>query len=259
MRCVDRAARRASPRGSAGRRARRRAGARRRSAWTAERCARACLRRRARLAGRRPPLRRRRGAPRGSRGAWSNRRSSRRVPEIVVRDGRRAALVLGPAWYDHPGRRLTLVGVTGHQRQDHHDRPAPPSVQRRRRARAASVRSARSMAGASRSSSTAGTLTTPGPIDLQATLAELVARGVHRMSPWRRRPTAWTRAARRPARFAARRVHQSHPRSSRLPRDMEAYLAAKLKLSTLLRLERRRGGQSRRRRPGAPCRRGRRG
>src|SRR5512143_1763480 len=35
------------------------------------------------------------------------------VPEIVVRDGRRAALTLGAAWYGHPARRLTLVGVTG--------------------------------------------------------------------------------------------------------------------------------------------------
>src|SRR5689334_4580713 len=35
------------------------------------------------------------------------------VPEVVVRDGRRAALVLGQAWYGHPGRRLTLLGVTG--------------------------------------------------------------------------------------------------------------------------------------------------
>src|ERR1700737_79219 len=36
-----------------------------------------------------------------------------RVPEIVVRDSRRSALVLGGAWYGHPGRSLTLVGVTG--------------------------------------------------------------------------------------------------------------------------------------------------
>src|SRR4051812_26933667 len=35
------------------------------------------------------------------------------VPEIVVRDTRRAALALGQAWYDHPGRGLTLLGVTG--------------------------------------------------------------------------------------------------------------------------------------------------
>src|SRR6185312_8265439 len=35
------------------------------------------------------------------------------VPEIVVRDGRRAALAVGQAWFGHPGRRLTLIGVTG--------------------------------------------------------------------------------------------------------------------------------------------------
>ena len=35
------------------------------------------------------------------------------VPDVVVRDGRRAALVLGAAWHGHPGRRLMLLGVTG--------------------------------------------------------------------------------------------------------------------------------------------------
>src|SRR5215210_68162 len=35
------------------------------------------------------------------------------IPEIIVRDGRRAALALGQAWFGHPGRRLTLIGVTG--------------------------------------------------------------------------------------------------------------------------------------------------
>ena len=99
------------------------------------------------------------------------------VPEIVVRDSRCAALVLGAAWYGHPGRCLTLIGVTGTNgkttttglirhllNQDHaagsigtlgafdgEDQPVP---------------------------STAGSLTTPGPIDLQATLAALQSRGV---------------------------------------------------------------------------------
>ena len=35
------------------------------------------------------------------------------VPEIVVRDSHQAALVLGSAWYGHPARALTLIGVTG--------------------------------------------------------------------------------------------------------------------------------------------------
>src|SRR5262245_31355289 len=33
--------------------------------------------------------------------------------EVVVRDGRRSALALGAAWYGHPARSLSLVGVTG--------------------------------------------------------------------------------------------------------------------------------------------------
>ena len=35
------------------------------------------------------------------------------VPEIVVRDSHRAALILGSAWYGHPARAVTLIGVTG--------------------------------------------------------------------------------------------------------------------------------------------------
>src|SRR5918992_808209 len=35
------------------------------------------------------------------------------VAEIVVRDSHRAALVLGSAWFGHPARSLSLVGVTG--------------------------------------------------------------------------------------------------------------------------------------------------
>src|SRR5215212_5387360 len=98
------------------------------------------------------------------------------VPEIVVRDGRRAALALGQAWYDHPGRRLTLIGVTGTNGKTtttgliRHLFNASES--------AASVGTLGAFDGRGESvQSTAGTLTTPGPIDLQATLAELVARG----------------------------------------------------------------------------------
>ena len=57
------------------------------------------------------------------------------VPEIVVRDGRRAALALGQAWYGHPGRRLTLIGVTGTNGKTTTAGTHPPPVQRRRRRR----------------------------------------------------------------------------------------------------------------------------
>ncbi|MEO6055496.1 MAG: Mur ligase family protein, partial [Gemmatimonadales bacterium] len=93
------------------------------------------------------------------------------VPEIVVRDGRRAALVLGQAWFAHPGRRLTLLGVTGTNGKTttadlirhlfNADRDA------------ASIGTLGAFDGQGDPvDSTAGSLTTPGPIDLQATLAE---------------------------------------------------------------------------------------
>ncbi len=103
------------------------------------------------------------------------------VPEIVVRDGRRAALVLGAAWFGHPARRLSLVGVTGTN-----GKTTTTGI----------IRHLLNAGGSSGSigtlgafdgrgepvASTAGTLTTPGPIDLQATLAVLVERGVDRVT-----------------------------------------------------------------------------
>ena len=103
------------------------------------------------------------------------------VPEIVVRDGRRAAGVLGAAWYGHPARKLALVGVTGTNGKT---------------TTTGLIRHLLNATGASGSIgtlgafdgkgdavlSTAGTLTTPGPIDLQATLAALVERGVERVT-----------------------------------------------------------------------------
>jgi UDP-N-acetylmuramoyl-L-alanyl-D-glutamate--2,6-diaminopimelate ligase len=103
------------------------------------------------------------------------------VPEVVVRDGRRAALVLGAAWFAHPARRLTLIGVTGTNGKT---------------TTTGLIRHLLNATGASGSigtlgafdgrgepvTSTAGTLTTPGPIDLQATLAAMVERGVDRVT-----------------------------------------------------------------------------
>lgn len=99
------------------------------------------------------------------------------VPEIVVRDGRRAALVLGAAWFDHPARRLTLAGVTGTN-----GKTTTTGLIRHllnARGTSGSIGTLGAFDGRDQPvSSTAGTLTTPGPIDLQATLGTLVARGV---------------------------------------------------------------------------------
>jgi UDP-N-acetylmuramoyl-L-alanyl-D-glutamate--2,6-diaminopimelate ligase len=98
------------------------------------------------------------------------------VPEIVVRDSHRAALILGSAWYGHPARAMTLIGVTGtngkttttglirHLFNEHET--------------AGSIGTLGAFDGRGQAvSSTAGSLTTPGPVDLQATLAVMRERG----------------------------------------------------------------------------------
>ena len=157
------------------------------------------------------------------------------VPEIVVRDGRRAALALGQAWFGHPGRQLTLMGVTGTN-----GKTTTTGLVRHlfnAAGGAGSIGTLGAFDGQGESvASTAGSLTTPGPIDLQATLADLLARGTthvameassHSLDQGRLDGLGFAAAV-----------------YTNLTRDhldyhgtMEAYLAAKLVLSTLLRLD----------------------
>jgi UDP-N-acetylmuramoyl-L-alanyl-D-glutamate--2,6-diaminopimelate ligase len=156
------------------------------------------------------------------------------VPEILVRDGRRAALVLGQAWYHHPGRRLTLIGVTGTN-----GKTTTTGLIRHlfnAEAGAGSIGTLGAFDGRGEAvASTAGSLTTPGPIDLQGTLAELVARGCTHVAM---EASSHSLDQRRldGLDFAAGVF-------TNLTRDhldyhgtMEAYLASKLKLSALLQL-----------------------
>ncbi len=154
------------------------------------------------------------------------------VPEIVVRDSHRAALVLGSAWYGHPAQAVTLIGVTGTN-----GKTTTTGLIRHlfnQRETAGSIGTLGAFDGTGQPiTSTAGSLTTPGPIDLQATLAAMVDRGVTHVametsshSLDQRRLDGLT--------FAAGVF-------TNLTRDhldyhgtMEAYLASKLRLSTLL-------------------------
>lgn len=98
------------------------------------------------------------------------------VPQVVVRDGRRAAIALARAWYGDPARSLVLLGVTGTNGK------TTTVGLLRHLFNAASTAGSIGTLGAfdgrgDEVPSTAGTLTTPGPVDLQATLALLRDRG----------------------------------------------------------------------------------
>ncbi len=155
------------------------------------------------------------------------------VAEIVVQDSRRAAHVLGAAWYGHPGRCLTLVGVTGTN-----GKTTTTGLIRHllnERETAGSIGTLGAFDGKGEPvPSTAGSLTTPGPVDLQGTFAELLSRGVtdvvmetssHSLDQGRLDGLSFAVAV-----------------FTNLTRDhldyhgtMEAYLASKVRLSTLLR------------------------
>ena len=154
------------------------------------------------------------------------------APEIVVRDGRRAALVLGAAWYEHPARRLTLIGVTGTN-----GKTTTTGLIRHllnASGTAGSIGTLGAFDGEGEAVlSTAGTLTTPGPIDLQATLAAMVQRGVDRVT-MEASSHSLDQGRLDGLRFAAGVF-------TNLTRDhldyhgtMESYLAAKLKLGGMV-------------------------
>jgi UDP-N-acetylmuramoyl-L-alanyl-D-glutamate--2,6-diaminopimelate ligase len=157
------------------------------------------------------------------------------VPEIVVRDGRRAALALGQAWYGHPGRRLTLIGVTGTNGK------TTTTGLIRHLFNAGEAAGSIGTLGAFDGrgdpiESTAGSLTTPGPVDLQGALAALLDRGATHVAM--EASSHSLDQGRLDGLVFAAAVYTN------LTRDhldyhgtMESYLAAKLKLSTLLALE----------------------
>jgi UDP-N-acetylmuramoyl-L-alanyl-D-glutamate--2,6-diaminopimelate ligase len=99
------------------------------------------------------------------------------VPVILVRDARRAAEVLAAAWYHEPAAALKLIGITGTN-----GKTTTTALVRHlldTNADAGSIGTLGAFDGQGRPvPSTAGSLTTPGPVDLQATLRGLVDRGV---------------------------------------------------------------------------------
>lgn len=99
------------------------------------------------------------------------------APVVVVRDARRAAEVLAAAWYHEPAAALRLIGITGTN-----GKTTTTALVRHlldTAGDAGSIGTLGAFDGAGNAvPSTAGSLTTPGPVDLQATLRGLVDRGV---------------------------------------------------------------------------------
>jgi UDP-N-acetylmuramoyl-L-alanyl-D-glutamate--2,6-diaminopimelate ligase len=155
------------------------------------------------------------------------------VPQLVVTDARRAAIELAREWHGDPAASLVLIGITGTNGKT----TTTGLVRHLLNAggTAGSIGTLGAFDGAGHDvPSTAGNLTTPGPVDLQATLATLVARGCTHVAM--ETSSHSLDQGRLDGMGFAAGVYTN------LTRDhldyhgtMEAYLAAKLKLSTLLR------------------------
>ena len=118
---------------------------------------------------------------RGAAGLVVERPVEAPAPQIVVHDGRRAALALARAWYDDPAAAMTLVGITGTN-----GKTTTTGLVRHllnTDGATGSIGTLGAFDGAGNAvPSTAGSLTTPGPVDLQATFAALRDGGVHRVA-----------------------------------------------------------------------------
>ena len=98
------------------------------------------------------------------------------VPQLRVRDGRRAAAVAASAFFDDPQRRLRLVGVTGTN-----GKTTSVWILRHMLSHREATASLGTLGAILEDGSTlqgSESLTTPGPVDLARTLRLLVDRGV---------------------------------------------------------------------------------
>jgi UDP-N-acetylmuramoyl-L-alanyl-D-glutamate--2,6-diaminopimelate ligase len=98
------------------------------------------------------------------------------IPQVLVRNGRRAAAIAAEAWYRRPAARLQMIGVTGTNGKTTSVLLCQHVLSVLWPMGAIGTLGAFDPSGALVESE-AGNLTTPGPIDLQATLAALVDRG----------------------------------------------------------------------------------
>jgi UDP-N-acetylmuramoyl-L-alanyl-D-glutamate--2,6-diaminopimelate ligase len=118
---------------------------------------------------------------RGAVAVMAERAVKSTVPVLLVRDARRAARIAAQAWYGDPAGRQLLIGVTGTNGKTTTTALARHLLNARGDAGSIGTLGAFDAAGEP-VPSTAGGLTTPGPVDLHATLAALAERGITRVA-----------------------------------------------------------------------------
>lgn len=154
------------------------------------------------------------------------------VPQVVVRNGRRAVQVAAQEWYGDPARQLTLVGVTGTNGKTTTTALVRHLLNAGETAGSMGTLGAFDGTGATIPSE-AGSLTTPGPIGLQATLARLVERGCEHVA-MEASSHSLDQGRLDTLRFAAAVFTNVTRDHLDYHGTMESYLAAKMKLSGLL-------------------------
>jgi UDP-N-acetylmuramoyl-L-alanyl-D-glutamate--2,6-diaminopimelate ligase len=154
------------------------------------------------------------------------------VPELIVTDGRAAARQIAEAWYDHPMAALRIAAVTGTN-----GKTTTTAIVRHlmnAAGDAGSIGTLGAFDGSGRAiPSTAGSLTTPGGVDLQATFRAFVDAGVRHVAMEasshaldQGRLDAVTYAGAIFTNMTREHLDYHH--------TMEAYLAAKLRLADLV-------------------------
>ena len=111
----------------------------------------------------------------GAAAALVTRRTEMPLPQILVEDGRRAAGVAAREWYGNPADRMSLIGVTGTNGKTTTVAIAWHLLNAN--GTAGRIGTLGAFDGANERLSGYASLTTPGPIEFHAVLAELESRG----------------------------------------------------------------------------------